>query len=153
MNPIVFPLFVLLLLATDDKFAIQPAPKLPLGKDTTYVTGPLDKDGYVDYAAALNERLGKGVTPANNANVLLWKALGPHPEGATMPYHSEISMRGSPSSAKVGISGTSGWRCGLAAASTRSLPAVMNGSSDGAASNMMAMRPATRSTTAGPLPR
>src|SRR5262249_45457531 len=27
----------------------------------------------------------KGVTPANNANVLLWKALGPRPEGGTMP--------------------------------------------------------------------
>jgi hypothetical protein len=59
--------------------------KFTIGKETTYVTGPLDNDGYVDYAAALNERLGKGVTPANNANVLLWKALGPHPEGATMP--------------------------------------------------------------------
>jgi hypothetical protein len=58
--------------------------KITVGKDTTYVTEPLDKDGYVDYAAALNERLRKGVTPANNANVLFWKAIGPHPEGATM---------------------------------------------------------------------
>src|SRR5713101_3375645 len=56
-----------------------------ISKETTYVTGPLDKDGYIDYAAALNERLGKGVTPENNANVPIWKALGPHPEGATMP--------------------------------------------------------------------
>jgi hypothetical protein len=59
----------------------QPAPKLPLGKDTTYVTGPLDKEGYIDYEAALNDRLGKGVLPEKNANVLLWKALGPTPEG------------------------------------------------------------------------
>lgn len=58
--------------------------KFTIGKDTTYVTGPLDKDGYVDYAAALNERLSKGVTPENNANVLLWKVFGPHPDGATM---------------------------------------------------------------------
>jgi hypothetical protein len=57
--------------------------KFTIGKETTYVTGPLDKDGYVDYAAALDERLSKGVTPANNANVLLWKALGPHPGGST----------------------------------------------------------------------
>jgi hypothetical protein len=56
-----------------------------VGARTTYVTGPRDKDGYIDYAAALNKRLRKGVTPANNANVLLWKAFGPHPEGATMP--------------------------------------------------------------------
>src|SRR5947209_7995811 len=53
-----------------------------VSKETTYVTGPLDKDGYVDYAAALNERLGKGVTPETNANVLIWKAIGPRPQAA-----------------------------------------------------------------------
>jgi hypothetical protein len=60
-------------------------PKFTVSKETTYVTGPLRKDGTVDYAAALNERLSKGVTPENNANVLFWKAFGPHPERATMP--------------------------------------------------------------------
>jgi hypothetical protein len=39
-----------------------------------------------DYEAELNDRLGKGVTPERNANVLLWKAIGPTPEGgAGMP--------------------------------------------------------------------
>lgn len=52
-------------------------PKFTIGKETTYVIGPLDKDGYIDDAAALNERLGKGVTAENSANVLLWKAIGP----------------------------------------------------------------------------
>lgn len=56
-------------------------PLLPLGKDTTVVTGPVDKHGHIDYEAALNERLGKGIKPETNANVLLWKALGPKPEG------------------------------------------------------------------------
>jgi hypothetical protein len=70
-------LLLLLLVAADDK----PAPKFPVGKETTYVTGPIDKDGYIDFEAALNERLGKGITPEKNANVLLWKALGPTPEG------------------------------------------------------------------------
>jgi lysophospholipase L1-like esterase len=56
-----------------------------IGKDTTVVMGPLDKDGRVDYVTALNDRLQKGVTPDNNAVVLIWKAFGPHPEGATMP--------------------------------------------------------------------
>ena len=74
-------LVLCLVLAADG----QPAPKLPLGKDTTYVTGPLDKDGYIDYEAALNDRLGKGVTLQTNANVLIWKALGPTPEGAHAP--------------------------------------------------------------------
>src|SRR5262249_30308720 len=60
-------------------------PRFTISKESTYVTGPVDKDGYIDYQAALNDRLGKGVTPQNNANVLLWKALGPHPEGAKMP--------------------------------------------------------------------
>ena len=59
-----------------------PVPKLPVGKATTYVTGPIDKDGCIDYETALNERLGKGITPDKNANVLLWKALGPRPEGS-----------------------------------------------------------------------
>ena len=57
--------------------ATQPVPKFPIAKDTTYLSGPLDKEGFVDYEAALNEYAGKGVTPDKNANVLLWKALGP----------------------------------------------------------------------------
>jgi hypothetical protein len=56
-------------------------PNFTISKETTYVTGPLGKDGYIDYAAALNERNGKGVTPETNANVLIWKALGPKPAG------------------------------------------------------------------------
>jgi hypothetical protein len=56
-----------------------------IGKKTTYIDGPLDKNGHIDYAAALNERLSKGVTPENNACVLIWQAVGPHPDGATMP--------------------------------------------------------------------
>src|SRR5262249_14675453 len=54
---------------------------LTISPETTHVTGPPDAHGGVDYAAALNERLGRGVTPENNAVVLLWKALGPTSEG------------------------------------------------------------------------
>jgi lysophospholipase L1-like esterase len=60
-------------------------PNLTIGKDTTYFMGPVDKDGRINYVAAVNEVLRKGVTPENNATVLLWRALGPHPDGATMP--------------------------------------------------------------------
>src|SRR5262245_691276 len=49
--------------------------------ETTYVTGPLDKHGYVDYVTALNERLRGDIKPEENANVLTWQALGPRPEG------------------------------------------------------------------------
>jgi hypothetical protein len=51
-----------------------------ISRETTYVTEPIDSDGYVDYVSALNQQLSRGVTPENNANVLIWQALGPHPE-------------------------------------------------------------------------
>ncbi len=77
MNAVLFPA-LLLVCAADDK---PPAAKLPVGKETTYVTGPIDKNGFIDFEAALNDRLGKDITPEKNANVLLWKAFGPTPEG------------------------------------------------------------------------
>jgi hypothetical protein len=81
MGTLFAPSLLLLLVAAD----AGPAPKFPVGPETTVATGPLDAEGHIDYEAALNERLGKGITPETNANVLLWKALGPKPEGATMP--------------------------------------------------------------------
>ena len=81
MSPIAPPLILFCLLATDEK----PAPKWPVGKETTYFTGPLDSEGYVDYVAALNNQLRKGITPDANANVLIWKAIGPTPESKKMP--------------------------------------------------------------------
>ncbi|HEY2787103.1 MAG TPA: hypothetical protein VGJ05_19245 [Fimbriiglobus sp.] len=72
----------------------------PIGKETTVAVGPLDKDGYIDYEAALNERTGKGISPEKNANVLLWKAFGPRPEGGTrgMPpeYFKALGMQEPP---------------------------------------------------------
>ena len=52
---------------------------ITIGKDTTYITGPLNADGTVNYVAYLNARYGKGVTLQNNAMVLLVRALGPEP--------------------------------------------------------------------------
>lgn len=78
-------LCVVLLAAEGDTDKKTPKPRFRLAKETTYVTEPLDAEGYIDYAAALNERLRRDVTPENNANVLLWRAFGPHPEGSTMP--------------------------------------------------------------------
>jgi hypothetical protein len=62
------------------------APPRPItrGRETTHVT-LLDQNGELDYESALNRRLGQGVTPRSNASVLVWKAIGPHPEGARMP--------------------------------------------------------------------
>ena len=62
----------------------KPKSKFTVGKDTTYGR-PKDKDGFIDYEAALNERMGKGVKPDENAVVLLWQALGLAPGRANMP--------------------------------------------------------------------
>jgi hypothetical protein len=80
MNANSLAALVLVLVAAEDR----PAPKAPVGKDTTYFTRPLTADGYIDYEIALNERLSKGIRPEKNANVLIWRALGPTPEGARM---------------------------------------------------------------------
>ena len=58
-------------------FGDEPARRYTISKETTYLTEPLRADGAVDYIAALNQRCSKGVTPENNAAVLLWKAVGP----------------------------------------------------------------------------
>ena len=44
MNTILVPLLCFLPLAVEEK----PMSKVPVGKETTYVTGPIDKDGYID---------------------------------------------------------------------------------------------------------
>lgn len=59
----------------------KPVPKFAMSKATTYITEPLDKDGYLDYETALNERLRGQITPETNAMVLLWQAIGPKPDG------------------------------------------------------------------------
>jgi hypothetical protein len=52
-------------------------PKITIDKATTFITKPLRADGYPDYSAALNELMREGVTPENNAAVLLQQAFGP----------------------------------------------------------------------------
>lgn len=61
--------------------AEPPKAKFKLGKDTTFITEPLDADGYLDYETALNERLRGKTTPETNAAVLLWQAIGPKAGG------------------------------------------------------------------------
>jgi hypothetical protein len=56
-----------------------------ISRETTRITEPLDDEGHVDYVAALNQRYGAGVTPENNAAVLIVEALGPSPNGDPLP--------------------------------------------------------------------
>src|SRR5260221_361241 len=76
---------LLLILATAAPGQDRPAGKIPVGKDTTILTGPLTPEGYVDYGAVVNERLGKGIRPEQNAMVLLVQAFGPQPDGQPAP--------------------------------------------------------------------
>jgi hypothetical protein len=88
----------LLLLTGVLAFPAWADPKITVGKDTTYVTAPLDKDGFVDFAAALNDLRGKGVTPDNNAAVAIWEALGPGPDGQPRPaaFFKRLCMKEPP---------------------------------------------------------
>jgi hypothetical protein len=55
--------------------SLRPVPYV-ISKETTWITEPLRSDGTVDYVAALNARLSEGVTPENNAAVLLVEVMG-----------------------------------------------------------------------------
>ena len=68
---------VSLLLPNIAKPSPQPIP-LELSHETTRILGPLNPDGTVNYLAALNAKYSEGVTPENNAAVLLLQALGPN---------------------------------------------------------------------------
>ncbi len=57
--------------------ATRPKLKFTISPATTHILGPVKADGTIDYVAAFEARLGKGVTPANNAAIPLLRALGP----------------------------------------------------------------------------
>jgi len=64
--------------------ATRPAKvRITISKETTRILGPVNADGTVNYLAALDARLRKGVTLDNNAAIPLVRALGPKvfPEG------------------------------------------------------------------------
>lgn len=51
--------------------------RFTISRETTFLTEPLNEDGTINYVAAQNEYYGRGVTPQNNAAVLLLQAVGP----------------------------------------------------------------------------
>lgn len=52
---------------------------ITIARDTTYFLGPVNPDGTIDYAAALDAIYGKGLLPKDNAAIPLFQAFGPHP--------------------------------------------------------------------------
>ena len=57
--------------------AVRRPVKITISKETTCLTGPIRPDGWLDYAAAINQRCGSGVTVENNAAIPFWQAVGP----------------------------------------------------------------------------
>lgn len=68
----------------------QPRVLVTISKQTTYITEPLRKDGFVDYLAALNQRCREGITQENNATIPLLKAIG---LGKIAPKHRDEYCR------------------------------------------------------------
>ncbi|MEE2686199.1 MAG: hypothetical protein VYB09_07805 [Planctomycetota bacterium] len=76
---VLFAMGVVILIPRQD-VAEAPDPEssgvIRVGKETTRISGPLKKNGNVDYLAAINKEKSRGVTPANNAGVPIWQAFG-----------------------------------------------------------------------------
>jgi hypothetical protein len=47
-----------------------------VARETTFIIEPLDRNGYVDYPAAINAEASHGVTPANNFEVVVRRVCG-----------------------------------------------------------------------------
>src|SRR5262245_45211656 len=69
---VVFGLFMLRI-----GWLFVPGSRIRIGPETTVISEPLTPEGFVDFSAAINARYGAGVTPENNAAVLLLEAFGP----------------------------------------------------------------------------
>jgi hypothetical protein len=86
--------------------AEKPKPKITISKETTYITEPLRPDGYPDYVAALNQRASDGVTPENNAAVLLQRAFGPSeiPEEVRANFFKQLGISSLPATGDYFVS-------------------------------------------------
>jgi len=51
--------------------------KIIISRETTYILGPVNPDGTVNYVKYLDDKCAKGVTAENNAAPLLLRAFGP----------------------------------------------------------------------------
>lgn len=68
--------------------------QIRISKETTWITRPLDSQGYVDYVQFLNDQAARGTTPQNNFEVIVRQVFGP---GEILPewraeYHARIGI-------------------------------------------------------------
>lgn len=75
------------------RIALGPPP-LQIGPKTTVISRPLDPDGFVDYALALNQAASKGVTAETNALVDLVHVFGVEgiPQESRAEYFSGLGI-------------------------------------------------------------
>ncbi len=66
-----------------------PSPPIIVSPQTTYITEPLGPNGLPDYERHFREQSREGVTPENNAAVLLWEAM--FPADVETQYFSAVS--------------------------------------------------------------
>jgi len=66
---------------------VQSSAAVTISPETTYVSGPLNADGTVNYLKAFNERASKGVLPESNAAALLVRAMGRELLATQSPDH------------------------------------------------------------------
>ena len=74
LMPVLLILLIIVALVIGESFV---EPQITVSRVTTYFVEPLDDKGHVDYAEALNRKGSAGVTPENNAAVLLARAVNP----------------------------------------------------------------------------
>src|SRR5581483_483529 len=72
----IYLLCLLLVLLAIDLVLVQVGRTIHPGFDTTRIVSPRLDDGSTDYLLAIDEHFGRGVTPENNAAVLVIQALG-----------------------------------------------------------------------------
>ncbi len=82
------------------------SPQLNVSKETTYFTAPLHPDGRVNYAEALNELYGSGVTPENNAAVPLLAVLD---DTVPEPVAERLGLRHAPQPNERFLGGFAYW--------------------------------------------
>ena len=68
---------------------------ITISKETTYLTEPLDDEGYVDYLKAINEKYSKGVTAETNYEVVVRSVMSPIEisDSLRIEYFKRIGMK------------------------------------------------------------
>lgn len=73
-----------------------PKAKVMIGKDTTFLDGSLDAEGWFDFESALNAKLGKDITGKTNALALLWLATGEGNDAMPVDYWKALGIEPPP---------------------------------------------------------